>query len=103
MSVVIHDRALAAIDVLEPWERDQLMEVVDAFSAGMEAGSALPLGVLERGGVFWLLVSIDLRAVLRPVEGSPGQFILVDIVRPETLRNIFPDGAGRSVAEGGVA
>jgi hypothetical protein len=103
MSVVIHDRALAAIDVLEPWERDQLMEVVDAFSAGMAAGGALPPGVLERDGVLWLLVSIDLRAVVRPVEGSPGQFVLLDIIRPETLRNLFPDGAGRSVAEGGVA
>jgi hypothetical protein len=98
MSVAIHDRALAAIDGLEPWERDQLMEAVDAFSTGMEAGGALPPGVLERDGVFWILVSIDLRAALRPVEGSPGRFILVDIARPETLRNLFPDGAGRHVA-----
>jgi hypothetical protein len=103
MSVVIHDRALVAIDVLQPWEREELMNAVDAFSTGMEAGGALPPGVLERNGVFWLLVSLDLRAVLRPVEGSPGQFILVDIVRPETLRNLFPDTVGRSVAAGGVA
>ncbi len=103
MSVAIHDRARAAIDVLEPWERDQLMEVVDAFSVAMQAGSPLSPGVVEREGVFWLPVSIDLRAALRPVEGSPGQFILLDIARPETLRNLFPDSAGRSVAEGGVA
>lgn len=101
MSVVIHDRVLTAIDVLEPWERDQLMEVVDAFSATMEAGGALPPGVLERDGILWLLVSIDLRAALRPVEGSPGQFILLDIARPEGLRNLFPGTVGRSVAEGG--
>jgi len=103
MSVVIHDRARAAIDVLEPWERDQLMEVVDAFSAARQAGSALPPGVLEREGVLWLLVSIDLRAALRPVEGSPGQFILLDIARPKALRNLFSGDAWRSVTEGGVA
>jgi len=101
MSVVMHDRAVAAIDLLEPWERDQLMETVDAFSVAMQAGSALPPGVLKRDGVLWLLVSIDLRAALRPVEGSPGQFILLDIARPETLRNLFPDSAGRSIADGG--
>lgn len=99
MSVVIHDRARAAIDVLEPWERDQLMEVVDAFAAG----GARPPGALERDGVLWLLVSIDLRAALQPMEGSPGQFVLLDIARPRALRKLFPEEAGLSVEEGGVA
>jgi len=102
MSVVIHDRALVAIDALQRWEREELMSAVDAFSIAMEGGGPLPLGALERDGVVWLFVSLDLRVALRRVEGSPGQFILLDIARPETLRNLFPDATGRSIADGGV-
>lgn len=103
MDVVIHGRALLAMDALQPAERRALQQALDTFPAGIERGRLAPQTALESNGVWWLLVSPTLRAVLRRSPRAAGQFELIDIVRPETLRNLFPETVGRSVACGGVA
>lgn len=89
MEIKIHNRALVALDYLEPGERDAVHHALEALVADASGARSRPkrLPSVEGGEYYLLPVPHGLRLILQKITDSPPTFEVSEVMRLETIQS----------------